>query len=126
MSKESWLRGCAYEISNPGVDLEDTSRVKAVTGVERCRNASNRDEVAENIWEGALCTTWAVGVRCPERLLHPRTCTRTALFRLDTHIRRAGEALAIWVNGASKASLHGPKASVQRSLYHPVSHNIWL
>jgi hypothetical protein len=57
MSKNWGLRWCAYEISIPGVDLEEMSRVKEVTGVETRRHAAKRDEVAENI-ECALYTTW--------------------------------------------------------------------
>ena len=49
MSKDWRLRWCAYEISNPGVDLKEMSRVKEVTGVERRRNARKRGEVAVNI-----------------------------------------------------------------------------
>jgi len=50
------LRWRAYEISIPGVDLEEMRRVKEVTaGVESRRNAT--DAVAENI-EFALYTTW--------------------------------------------------------------------
>ena len=47
MSKELLLVWYTYEISTPGVDLEEMSRVKEVTGIERRRNA--RDEVAGNI-----------------------------------------------------------------------------
>lgn len=51
MSKERWLRWCTYEISIPGVDLEEMSRAKEeATGVEKRRDdASKRDEVAKNI-----------------------------------------------------------------------------
>jgi len=56
VSGEWQLRWRAYEISIPGVDLEEMRRVKDVTaGVESRRNAS--DAVAENI-EFALYTTW--------------------------------------------------------------------
>src|SRR5258706_3541446 len=82
MSKDWGLRWCAYEISNPGVDLEEMSRVKEVTGVERRRNARKCDEVAENI-ECALYTTWLrilLRVRCQDVICAIESAYKSQFF----------------------------------------------
>src|SRR5258706_10714221 len=113
MSKDWRLRLCAYEISNPGVDLKEMSRVKEVTGVETRRNARKRDEVAVNI-ECALYTTWLRFlqlVRCQERLLHVGECVQVSVLprlsgRYTSSCEERGRPLTIWVNRASKAYLY--------------------
>ena len=101
-----WAR--AYEISIPGVDLWEMSRVNALTGVTSRRSARKRDEVgpAENI-ECALYTTWAGGawharnVFCtPESVCKVQSCVHS----VDSiRVSRCASPLAIWINGASKA-----------------------